>query len=166
MRGLLILACITAALAGPIASASASGGRLVNTCADRSSAAFPGAYKDPDNLVVGPLAWLWAKRQDDDGSYQDGYRWKVPVLVRPRHTVTLRIGAAAQSFAGLSFAARGWEYADSNRTVVFRSCRGRRATFFAGGVASTRPLGCLPVEIRIDGGAVRHRTLSFAGADC
>ena len=93
-------------------------------------------------------------------------RWKVPVLVRPRHTVTLRIGATAQSFAGLAFATRGWHYADSNRTVVFRSCRTGRPTFWAGGVVSTRALGSLPVEIRIDRGAVRRRVLSLAGAAC
>ena len=166
MRRLLTVACATAALAGPVPTAAASGGRLVRTCADRSDATFPGAYRDPGNIVIGPLAWLWANEQDDDGAYNGAYRWKVPVLVRPRHTVTLRIAAAAQDFAGLSFAARGWDYADSNRTLVFRSCRSRRPTFFAGGVSSTRALGCLPVEIRIDRGAVRRRVLSLAGADC
>ena len=166
MRRCLMVACVTAALAAPVPTASAAGGRLVNTCADRSDATFPGAYRDPHNVVIGPLAWLWANNQDGDGAYNGAYRWKAPVLVRPRHTVTLRIGAAARSFAGLAFATRGWDYADSDRTVVFRSCNGRRPTFWAGGVVSTRALGCLPVEIRIDRGAVRRRVLSLAGADC
>jgi hypothetical protein len=163
------------ALAIPVA-ASAAGGRVVMHCSEQSTAGFPGAYRDSNNLVVGPLAWVFVKSNATyDGAYEGGYRWKNPMLVRPGHVVTMRIGAAAKDFAGLAFDHDGgWDFARSERTVVFRACPrakatsrvdGRPVTFWSGGIVSTRTGVCVPVEIRVDRGAVRRRSVGL-GASC
>jgi hypothetical protein len=60
------------------------------------------------------------------------------------------------------------------RTVVFRACpaskaqsrvNGRPVTFWSGGIVATRASICLPVEIRIDRGPVRRRTIAL-NASC
>ena len=155
--------------------AEAGDGRLVRTCSSQSQAYFPGAYRSRDNLVLGPLAWLGANMVHDDGAYGSAYRWKHPVLVRPGRTVSLRIGAAARGFAGLSYDFQGWSFARTARTVVFQGCLrakarsrtdGRPVTFWSGGIVSTRGSACVPIEIRIDRGAVRRRTLALGDARC
>ncbi|HEX4734250.1 MAG TPA: hypothetical protein VH247_07545 [Thermoleophilaceae bacterium] len=141
-------------------------------CAHQSGAEFPGAYRDPANLSVGPLAWAGARAHGDaDGSLGGGFRWKQPVLVRPGHTVTIRVAAPAASFARLSYAhAGGWAFRGGVRKVVFRACSatkamsrtdGRPVTFWSGGIVATRGSICLPVEIRIDRGPVRRRTIAL-----
>src|SRR3954462_1088471 len=93
-------------------------------CANQSGAEFPGAYRDPANLVVGPLAWVGARGQADaDGSLDGGYRWKQPVLVRPGHKVTIRVGAAAAGFARLTYThGSGWAFGGGVRAVTFHAC--------------------------------------------
>jgi hypothetical protein len=154
-------------------SAAAAEQRATADCADQASTTFPGAYGDPSNLVVGPLAWLGARGNGNaDGRLGGGYRWKLPVLGRPGHRVSLRIGAAAASFARLKYvhSAGGWDFSGGTRTVLFRACSaaramsrtdGRPVTFWSGGVVATRGSICLPVEIRIDRGPVRRRTIAL-----
>ena len=170
------VALITAALVLASASPAAADGRMVMRCSQQSGAGFPGAYADPGNLVVGPFAWMGANRQNFDGAYGGAYRWKQPVLVRPGHTVTLRIAAAARDFARLTYTATGWSFSRAVRTVVFEACSrskaqsradGRPVTFWSGGTVLTRPAACVPVEIRIDGGAVKRRAVATGpGASC
>jgi hypothetical protein len=175
MRRLAVLAVAAASLAF-VTLASAAGGRAVMRCTHQSTAGFPHAYSDPTNVVVGPLAWIGAQRNAGyDGAYELGYRWKNPVLVRPGHTVTMRIGAAAKDFAGLAYDHDGgWRYADSERTVVFNACSrskassrvdGRPVTFWSGGIVSTRTAVCVPLEFRVDRGAVRRRSIGL-GTSC
>jgi hypothetical protein len=140
-------------------------------CTMQSGADFPGAFQDPRNLVAGPFAWLGARAEHVDGEYGDVYRWKQPVLVRPGHTVRLRVGAAAR----LTYDFDGWDFARSERTVVFKACSARRAmshsdgrpvTFWSGGIVLKRPNACVPVEIRIDHRPVRRRVVAYGSADC
>ncbi|HEX6713750.1 MAG TPA: hypothetical protein VF066_10205 [Thermoleophilaceae bacterium] len=165
-----------AALAAFAPAADASGGRAVMTCASQSSTYFPGAFRDSANVVIGPLAWLFARDQaDTDGAYGDGFRWKHPVLVRPGHTVAMRMGAAAKDFAGFAYDhAGGSAFGESERTVVFKACSrskaasrtdGKPVTFWSGAIVATRGSICLPVEIRVDRGPVRRRTIAL-NADC
>ena len=145
-------------------------------CSNQSGADFPGAYRDRANLVVGPFAWVGARRGNSDGAYKDVYRWKQPVLLKPGHTATLRIGAAARGFAGITYGpGSGWSFAGTTSRVSFRACSsataqsrsdGRPVTFWSGGIVLTRPKACVPVEIRIDRGPVRRRVVAYGGADC
>ena len=173
-RAIAFLA-VVGALVSP-SLASAAGGRVVMRCAQQSTAGFPGAFADPSNMVVGPLAWVFAhKNAGYDGAYEFGYRWKNPALVRPGHIVTMRIGAAAKDFAGLAYDHDGgWGYPQSERTVVFKGCSrakatsrvdGRPVTFWSGGIVSTRTGVCVPIEFRVDRGAVRRRSIGL-GTSC
>lgn len=173
MRVAVIAGLVLLASASP---ATAADGRKIMRCSQQSGAGFPGAYADQGNLVVGPFAWLGARRNNFDGAYEGGYRWKQPVLVRPGHTATLRIGAAARGFARLTYTAVGWSFSRAVRTVTFKSCPaaqaksttdGRPVTFWSGGIVLTRPSACVPVEIRIDGGPIRRRAVPIGpGASC
>jgi hypothetical protein len=175
MRRVVTTTALVVALAAPTL-AQAAGGRVVMACTHQSTAGFPRAYTDPANMTIGPLAWMFAQRNAGyDGAYEFGFRWKNPVLVRPGHVVTMRIGAAAKDFAGLAYDHDGgWAYASSERTVVFKACSRRKATsrvdgrpvtFWSGGIVSTRTAVCVPIEFRVDGGAVRRRSLGL-GAPC
>jgi hypothetical protein len=96
--------------------------------------------------------------------------------VRPTHTVTVRIGAAARGFARLTYTAVGWSYSRAVRTVVFKACPaakaqsntdGRPVTFWSGGIVLQRPAACVSVEIRIDRGPIRRRAVAIGpGASC
>jgi hypothetical protein len=176
MRRALAAIAIVAAVVAP--AASASGGRGVARCSQQSTADFPGAFFDPANLVVGPFAWLGARRGRVDGAYKGRYRWKQPVLVRPGHRITLRIGSGAARFAGLEYAGVGgdWDYRRSVRVMSFHSCANERAssrssgqpvTFWSGGIVLTRSPACVPVTIRVDRGPVQYRTVAMGeGARC
>jgi hypothetical protein len=172
MRAVLVVLALTLVAAAP---AAASGGRVVTTCDRQSQAAFQGAYRDADNLVVGPLAWIGARAPHTGGANAGEFRWKHQLLVQPGHRVTVRIGAAAAGFAGLTYNFQGWGFARSHRTVVFQACPRSRAasrsdrgpvTFWSGGISATVGAGCVPVEIRIDRGPVRHRTIALGAARC
>ena len=172
-RVALIAGLVVLASASP---ATAADGQKVMRCSQQSGASFPGAYGDRGNLVVGPFAWMGARRQDGDGANGDTYRWKQPVLVRPGHTVTLRGGAAARGFARLTYTAAGWSFSRAVRTVVFKACPaakahsttdGRPVTFWSGGIVMKRPAACVPVEIRVDEGPIRRRAVAIGpGASC
>ena len=160
-------AAVLAAIAIGPPAAEAADRPLVKTCAQQSFAGFAGAYADSRNLVVGPLAWVGARAQDYDGSYEGRYRWKMPMLMKPGRRATVRIGAAAAGFARLSFGTGHWDFARSHRRVTFAGCPaaeagspiggGRRATFWSGGLTALRTNFCLPLEIRFAGGAIRRR---------
>jgi hypothetical protein len=176
MKRAALLIPIGFALLGLAPTAVAADRRVTMTCAQQSEAAFPRAYRSPVNMVVGPLAWIGAHNNAGyDGAYESGYRWKNPVVVRPGHTVTMRIGAAAKTFAGLTYDHDGgWSFGKAERTVVFKACSRARAasrvdgkpvTFWSGGIVSTRTAVCVPIEFRVDDGAVRRRSIGL-GASC
>ena len=166
MKRAALAVVATLVLATP---AAASDRALVKTCAQQSFAGFGGAYDDPRNLVVGPLAGVGARAQDYDGAYEGRYRWKMPMLMRPGRRATVRIGAAAAGFARLSFGTGHWNFARSHRRVTFVGCSaskagspiggGRRATFWSGGLTALRTNFCLPLEIRFGTGTIRRRSI-------
>ena len=158
------------------AAASAEGGRQIRRCSQQSGSGFTGPYTDPGSLVVGPFAWLGARRRGVDGALEDTYRWKQPVLVKPGHTVTLKIAARARAVAGLTFGGGDWSFRKTYAVVVFHACPASKAisladgepvTFWSGGIVLTRPAACVPLEIRIDRGPVQRRAVRIGpGASC
>lgn len=146
-------------------------------CSSQSGADFPAAYSDRANLVVGPFAWVGARRGNSDGAYKDVFRWKQPVLVKPGHTATLKVGEGARRFAGLAYGdhGAGWSFPSTVSRVTFRACPsttaqsrtdGKPVTFWSGGIVLTRRKACVPVEIRIDRRPVRRRVLAYGDARC
>jgi len=177
-RGVLLsAAAVSAVIAAPGDARTAS---ATLTCAQRSMASFPRAYTDRSNLVVGPLAFLGAGAalDPDSGRYEGAWRWKLPVLVRAGHTVTIRVGAGGRRFARITHVpANGWDFTRASERETFRACQrgfnsgssadGRSVTFWSGGLVARRGRGCVPLEIRIDGKrAVRHRTVAIGDSVC
>jgi hypothetical protein len=158
------------------AAASAEGGTQIRRCSQQSGAGFTGPYTDPGSLVVGPFAWLGAKRRGVDGAYRSTYRWKQPVLVKPGHTVTLKIAARARDLAGVTFGGGDWSFRKTYSVVVFHACPaskamsqadGKPVTFWSGGIVLRRPAACVPLEIRVDRGPVQRRAIRIGpGARC
>ena len=170
-----MIATLGAALVAP--AAAHAGPTQTVGCAQQSFATFDGAFTRRENLVVGPLAWMGARDARSDGALGGGYRWKFPALIRAGHRVALRIPARATAFAGFTYDHKhGWEFPPRASVVRFSACApakagsradGRRVSFFSGGVVTNRSPACVPVEIRTDGGTVRHRTLALGpGAAC
>jgi hypothetical protein len=146
------------------------GGALEN-CSSRSEALFPGAFSDPENLVVGPLVLVGGAYTPASTVYEFGGN-KFPLLVTAGHTVTVRIGRGARR-AGLAYGplpqGRETRLRDTYRSVTFAACRpGKRSrrysisgpsgsyadrtnvTFWSGFVLTRTP-ACVPLEIYVDG---------------
>jgi hypothetical protein len=72
---------------------------VVEDCATRSLASFPGAFTDPDNVVVGPLALVGSATTPPETVREVGGE-KFPALVRAGHRVTV---ALPRRVAGLGY---------------------------------------------------------------
>jgi hypothetical protein len=170
------------ALALLVLPASASG-RGVETarCANQSEASFPGAFDPAENVVVGPLSF-WRLKAIHETTMDDIRRFggvKSPALVRPGHTVKVTIDRPARSFARLAYVhvrgRDGDDFAAYPHTVRFKACNrdraesdvdGRPVTFWSGFFLLRKSPACLPLTIRVDRRAARHRELSVGGGEC
>jgi hypothetical protein len=167
-----------AALATSAAPAVAAPGTEAVGCRSQSSAGFPRAFAARSSLVVGPLAFVglhdMREATPENIARFDG--WKSPALVRPGHTVTVSIDRTARSFARLRYSHHGERpFARLPHTVRFVACDathagsmvdGRPVTFWSGFFVLRRAPACVPVTIRVDGGAPRRRRLSVAHDAC
>jgi hypothetical protein len=147
-------------------------------CAQQSGASFPRAFSSPTSVVVGPLAFVGLRdmRNATPANIDRFDGWKSPALVRPGHTVTVIIDRQARSFARLRYShVAPRPFARLAHTVRFVGCDSRRAmsrvdgrpvTFYSGFFQLRRAPACVPVTIRVDGLAARHRRLSVAGGAC
>jgi hypothetical protein len=132
----------------------------VARCARQSIASFPGAFTSRDNLVVGPLAMIGARRPMTPGGAREFGGNKYPLLVRAGRIVTV---AVARRSASLFYAPRGGgvltrtEVADGHPAITFHACGPRRAgsdadgdpvTFWSGFVLVARPM-CVPLKVWI-----------------
>ena len=132
----------------------------VARCGRQSIASFPEAFTSRDNLVVGPLAMIGARRPMTSAGAREFGGNKYPLLVRAGRTVTV---AVAQRSASLFYASRGGgaltrtEVADGHRAITFRACEPRRAesdadgdpvTFWSGFVLVARPM-CVRLNVWI-----------------
>jgi hypothetical protein len=160
--------------AAPTPAATAAGAH--EDCASNAGgAAFPGAFTNPENLVVGPLVIVGGAYRDRDAPRLLG-RQRFLVLVAAGRTVTVRLAPEARTLAGLAYG----RYRDgkvklrnSYRSVTFTACSAERstsdidgadATLWSGYVLTRRP-ECIPLEVSIDGGASQRVGLTL-GARC
>ena len=149
-------------------------------CTDQSFAGVPRAYRNPENLVVGPLAFVTAlsnasaRPEDVEGGI------KAPALLRPGHRARVSISPASRSNVRLAYggAGRGRTQADFARfphTIVFKACPrrragsrtgGRRVTFWSGFFVIRDAPTCIGVDISIDGRRARHRVIPISRPSC
>lgn len=146
------------------------------TCANRSEADFPGAFSDPDNLVVGPLVLVGAARYTPPEVVRKFGGNKFPALVAAGHTVTVHLPKRVRKSADLGWAPRGKTLRTvARRTVNFTACRpnqesgsradGRKVTFWSGGIG-TRMMQCLPLKVFVDGDPEPQRAFVEFGRSC
>ena len=130
----------------------------VARCARQSIASFPDAFTSRDNLVVGPLAMIGARREMTPAGAREFGGTKYPLLVRAGRTVTV---AVAKRSASLFYASRGGgvltrtEVADGHRAIRFQSCGpsdaesdadGDPVTFWSGFVVVAEPM-CVRLRV-------------------
>ena len=133
---------------------------VVEDCSMRSSARFPGAFTNPRNLIVGPLAFIGAGGTPSVVSNSTGTEvfQKFPLLVRNGHRVTVELSPST----GLAYGPlpEGETYLrDTHRVVTFIACRhgqrsgssadGRPVTFWSGSVLARSPR-CVRLLVWVD----------------
>lgn len=157
--------------ATPTASAqSVPRGRVVG-CSARSEANFPGAFADPDNLVVGPHVLIGGRRPTPAHVVKQVGGQKFPLLVTAGHTVTVHLPQSKRNDPGLAY---GPFSRDPQRTLTFASCRpgvasGSSAdgpvTFWSGFV-TTRASRCVALEVYADDARSPRSVALSLGARC
>jgi hypothetical protein len=163
--------------AASVGAETAGSRRVVETCSTRSEASFPGAFTDPDNLVVGPLVLIGAGGApgfvlSSDGT--DGGN-KFPLLVRAGHRVTVELSPRTRRGAGLAYGPLPQGETDlrvTHRAVTFIACSrgqrsgstadGRPVTFWSGGVI-VRSARCVPLLVWVDDAASPRRAVIRLG---
>lgn len=153
--------------------------REVERCSGRSEASFPGAFEDPDNLVVGPFALVGAALPTPAGTVESIGGQKYPVLVRAGHEATLRVPASARAHISLGYGSLpqgNVGYVDGHPAVTFVACGtdeesgstvapGEPVTFWSGFVFAREP-SCAPLDVYVDGEPEPHRIETPLGAAC
>jgi hypothetical protein len=160
--------------AAPATTAKAAAGErpdgVVEDCSTRSEATFPGAFTDPQNVVVGPLVLVGAAYTPASTVRGFGGN-KLPALVRAGHRVTIALPRSARPVAGLGYGPlpKGVELSprDGHRVVTFIACRagrpsgstvdGQAVTFWSGFVLTRSPR-CVPLEVWVDDEPAPRRT--------
>ena len=151
---------------------------VVEDCATRSQASFPGAFTDPENVVVGPLVLVGAASTPPETVRVNGGE-KFPALVRAGHSVTVALPRRMRRVAGLGYGPlpEGVELKprDGHRVVTFIACGrdepsgstagGEPVTFWSGFVLTAAPR-CVPLEVWVDDEpSPRHKALPM-GEGC
>ncbi len=148
------------------------------TCAGRSVADFPGAFRDRRNLVSGPLAMMGGGAFTDAATVRRFGGNKFPLLVRAGHTVTVTIAPASRRLAALGYgpAPQGRELVlrDAHRAITFVACPrgksggssadGEPVTFWSGFVLAGAP-ACVGLDVVADG-RPRRRVRLALGRRC
>lgn len=143
---------------------------VVEDCSTHSEASFPGAYSDPQNVVVGPLVLVGAASTPPETVREYGGN-KFPVLVRAGHRITLALSRRTRRVAGLGYGPlpEGVELSprDGHRVVTFIACRrgepsgssvdGEPVTFWSGSILTASPR-CVPLEVWVDDEPSPRRT--------
>lgn len=146
---------------------------VVADCLRQSGASFPGAFTNPRNLVVGPLALIGAGGTPVFTQSFGGQ--KFPLLVRAGHRVTVELSRRTRLGAGLAYGPlpQGQvRLRDAHRVVSFIACRrdggsrsradGRPVTFWSGGVLARSPR-CVPLLVWVDAEPSPRRALIRLG---
>ena len=152
---------------------------VVEDCSTRSWAEFPGAFTNPANLVVGPLALVGARSPDATATAvvaRSGGQ-KFQLLVRQGHIVTVQVPEGARGFAALGYGPlpQGQtRFHDAHDTVTFVACgpderSGSNAdgpvTFWSGFVLVRKP-SCVPLDVYVDDEPAPRRVEIELGAPC
>jgi hypothetical protein len=140
-------------------------------CSARSEANFPGAFADPDNLVVGPLVLIGGGTPTPAHVIQQFGGQKFPLLVRAGHTVTVHLPQSTRNDPGLAYGPFG---DDPQRTIAFVSCRlgvpsgssADGAVTFWSGFVMTRTPSCVPLEVYADDARSPRSVALSLGARC
>jgi hypothetical protein len=159
----VLAAVLVAAASGRVEGASKLPRGALEDCATASWASFPGAYRSPRSLVVGPLALVGAAGTPEfvpSSTGEHGFQ-KFPLLVRNGHRVTLALSPATRRGAGLAYGPlpQGETLLQhTHRIVAFSACPRRgagsasdrgRVTFWSGGVLARSPR-CIPLLVWVD----------------
>jgi hypothetical protein len=159
---------------------------VVLGCSERSEADFPGAFFDPHNLVVGPLALVGGADSTPAGVVRRFGGQKFPLLVRAGHTVTVQISPTVQRSSGLAYGPLGQRGVsrhapyhtvtrDTPRTITFVACRRPNvrsgssadgAVTFWSGFVLTRAPKCVPLEVHVDDEPSLRRVAVSLGVRC
>jgi hypothetical protein len=99
LEGAALVTTVALALAASTAAAEPPRG-VVADCSMQSGASFPGAFKNPRNVVVGPLVMVGARGTTAFAAAFHGN--KFPLLVRVGHRVTLELSRRTRRGAGLA----------------------------------------------------------------
>jgi hypothetical protein len=152
---------------------------VVEDCSTRSEASFPGAFSDPDNVVVEPLVLDGAAYTRPETVREYGGD-KFPVLVRAGRRVTVALSRRTRRVAGLGYGPlpEGVELKPrgGHRVVTFIACRrgepsgsaadGEPVTFWSGFVLTAEPR-CVPLEVWADDEpSPRHTALPMGVSRC
>jgi hypothetical protein len=153
---------------------------VVEDCSTRSKASFPGAFSDPDNVVVGPLVLVGAAAETSASTVREFGGNKFPALVRAGHRATVALSRRTRRVAGLGYGPlpEGVELSprDGHRAVTFIACRpgeesgstadGQPVTFWSGFVLTSSPR-CVPLEVWVDEEpSPRHTVLRLGVPRC
>jgi hypothetical protein len=153
---------------------------VVEDCSTRSWAEFGGAFTNPANLVVGPLALVGAGRPTPAAVVTRFGGNKFPLLVRQGHIVTVQVPEGARGFAALGYgplpqgSLEETRFHDGHDTVTFLACgpdepSGSNAdgpvTFWSGFVLVRKP-SCVPLDVYVDDESAPRRVEIELGAPC
>ncbi len=138
-------------------------GEASEDCSTRSEASFPGAFTNPRNLVVGPLALVGAASTDAATVREFGGN-KFPALVKAGHTVTVRLVHRRKGLAYGPLPQGETMLRDTYRSVTFVACR-RAVTFWSGAVLTPAP-SCILLDVYIDGATRARRVGLPLGRRC
>ncbi len=136
----------------------------VETCSSRSEASFPGAFRDPANVVVGPFVLVGGALPTSAAVVASIGGQKHQVLVRAGRTVTVRVPPGARDHVSLGYGSLPQGevgYPDGHPAVMFVACRpdegsgstagdGEPVTFWSGFVFA-RKRSSAPLDIYVAG---------------
>jgi hypothetical protein len=143
---------------------------VVEGCATRSFADFPGAFTDPVNSVVGPFVLVGAAAPTSAAGALEIGGNKFPVLVREGHTALLVVPEEARGLVSLGYGPLPQgeiRYPQGHPAVDFTACtpESRRVTFWSGGVLVRKPT-CAPLDVYVDGHRTPQRIRIELGVPC
>ena len=160
--------------------APASPSAPVAGCAGRSIGTFKHVVGDRATLTVGPLMVVGgaAAARVSARELRRFGGWKLPVLVRPGHRVTIVIASTPADRASMHYRfKRDGSGAGPDRATTFVACArsvrhdsradGRQVTFWSGFFTARRYPVCIPLEVSVDGETTpRHVVLSLGAGRC
>ena len=175
---------MTAALAAVgLAGATAGGapprkGVKTATCRQQAGAAFPHAFTNQDNVIVGPFAFSGLRRASKENPDAINFHggWKSPALLRVRHRAVVTIDKGARSYARLNYTHSARGFRSQPHTTRFIACAsgqeaisnadGKPITFWSGSFVLKQAPACVGIKIKVDRGHPRHRTIAIGQASC